>query len=76
MSASGFPARSRFGCNEVTKSYSGAVALADVSLEVRERELALVFGRSGSGKSTLLMVAGGRIDPDRGSGRAGVDNLA
>jgi putative ABC transport system ATP-binding protein len=51
----------------VTKSYSGATALAGVSLEVRERELALVFGRSGSGKSTLLMVAGGWIDPDHGA---------
>ena len=53
--------------HEVTKSYAGTAVLADVSLEVRERELALVFGRSGSGKSTLLMVAGGWIDPDRGT---------
>ena len=52
--------------DEVTKSYSGAAAVAGVSLEVREGELALVFGRSGSGKSTLLMAAGGWIDLDRG----------
>ena len=44
----------------------GMPSIADVSLDVREGELALVFGRSGSGKSTLLMVAGGWIDPDRG----------
>jgi ABC-type lipoprotein export system ATPase subunit len=50
-----------------TKSYSGSVVLADVSLSVRAGELVLVVGRSGSGKSTLLMLTGGWIEPDSGT---------
>jgi putative ABC transport system ATP-binding protein len=51
----------------LTKSYEGVVVLADASVSVRAGELALVVGRSGSGKSTLLMLAGGWIEPDRGT---------
>jgi ABC-type lipoprotein export system ATPase subunit len=51
----------------LTKSYEGVVVLADASVSVRSGELALVVGRSGSGKSTLLMLAGGWIEPDRGT---------
>ena len=60
------PGKVALRLREVTKTYSGAAVIAGVSLDVREGELGLVFGRSGSGKSTLLMVAGGWIDPDRG----------
>ena len=51
----------------LTKSYAGAVVLHDASVSVRSGELVLVVGRSGSGKSTLLMLAGGWIEPDRGT---------
>ena len=51
----------------LTKSYGGAVVLENASISVRAGELALVVGRSGSGKSTLLMLAGGWIEPERGT---------
>jgi len=41
------------------KSYGEAVALADVTLELRAGQLGVVVGRSGSGKSTLLHIMGG-----------------
>jgi ABC-type lipoprotein export system ATPase subunit len=53
------------------KSYDGAPALLDATLELHEGELAVVAGRSGSGKSTLLMILGGWEEPDRGELRAG-----
>jgi putative ABC transport system ATP-binding protein len=51
----------------LTKSYGNAVVLDGASISVRSGELVLVVGRSGSGKSTLLMLAGGWIEPDRGT---------
>ena len=51
----------------LTKTYAGATVLENASVTVRAGELALVVGRSGSGKSTLLMLAGGWIEPDRGT---------
>jgi putative ABC transport system ATP-binding protein len=53
------------------KSYRGAPAVVDVSLELRAGELAAVVGRSGSGKSTLLMLLGGWLRPDTGELTAG-----
>ena len=43
------------------------VALADVTLAVRERDALVLWGRSGSGKSTLLHVLGGLLEPTRGT---------
>ena len=48
-------------------NYGSTRALADVAIELREGELAVVVGRSGSGKSTLLMLLGGWLE---GSGSA------
>ncbi|HTE18702.1 MAG TPA: ABC transporter ATP-binding protein [Armatimonadota bacterium] len=51
---------------EVSKSYSGSLALTPTSLEVpAERCLALI-GPSGCGKSTLLRLVVGLITPDAG----------
>ena len=62
------PGRVELKLDGLTKSYPGAdAALRDASLTVRARELALIVGRSGSGKSTLLMLAGGWIEPNRGT---------
>ena len=43
-----------FGLEQVAVSYSGTVAVADVSLDVRANEIAALIGPSGCGKSTLL----------------------
>lgn len=55
----------------VCKSYgvgSGkTIALNDVSFEIYEGELLVIFGNSGSGKSTLLNMIGGMDKPDSGS---------
>jgi putative ABC transport system ATP-binding protein len=40
--------------------------LADLSLELYEREIAAVVGSRGEGKTTLLQIAGGIERPDRG----------
>ncbi|MFQ5852516.1 MAG: ABC transporter ATP-binding protein [Candidatus Binatia bacterium] len=49
----------RQGKNEIT-------ALAGVSLQIREREFAVIMGPSGSGKSTLLHLMGGLDRPTEG----------
>jgi len=45
---------------------TGVTALAEVDVEVRERERVALFGPSGSGKTTLLHVLGGLVVPQRG----------
>ncbi len=44
-----------------------AVALQGLSLDVRERELLVVFGPSGSGKTTLLRILAGLDRPSAGT---------
>jgi len=48
------------------KNYGRITALADVSLNLRPREILAIVGESGSGKTTLLNVLAGRIAPDAG----------
>ena len=43
-----------FGLDDVEVTYSGVIAVAGVSLEVRANEIAALIGPSGCGKSTLL----------------------
>src|SRR6201987_75691 len=43
------------------------LALADVSLEVRDREFVALLGPSGCGKSTLLYLVGGFLPVERGA---------
>ena len=52
--------------NRVSKSYSGAPALLEVSLDVERGEFVALVGRSGCGKSTLLNVAGAMDFPTSG----------
>ncbi|QWC84660.1 ABC transporter ATP-binding protein [Nocardioidaceae bacterium] len=61
----------------VTHRYSraGDVVLADVDLEVTDREMVAVLGPSGTGKSTLLRVAAGLVAPVSGTVRLGGEDV-
>ncbi|MDX3800593.1 ABC transporter ATP-binding protein [Streptomyces sp. AK04-3B] len=50
----------------LVKKYGSTTALADVDVEVRERDSLAIMGPSGSGKSTLLHTLAGIIRPDGG----------
>jgi len=51
----------------LTKSFSGFVAVADVSFTVDTRKIAAVIGPNGAGKSTLLAVLAGTLPASSGS---------
>ncbi len=50
----------------LTKAFEGNIALNDVNLHVREREIFGLVGPDGAGKTTLMRVVCGLITPDRG----------
>jgi ABC-type Fe3+/spermidine/putrescine transport system ATPase subunit len=50
----------------VTKRFGDALALADVSFDVTEGEIACLLGPSGCGKTTLLRIVAGLETPDAG----------
>lgn len=51
----------------LTKSFNGDCALADVSFRVEENSYVSLLGASGSGKSVLLRIIAGLLAPDIGS---------
>ncbi|KON29737.1 hypothetical protein AC482_05765 [miscellaneous Crenarchaeota group-15 archaeon DG-45] len=53
-------------CRNLWKVYGDVVALRDVSLEIREGDIKLVFGPSGSGKSTLARCLAMLTTPTKG----------
>lgn len=46
----------------LTVHYGGYLALDDVAIEVRQREIICVMGANGSGKSTLLNAVSGLVE--------------
>lgn len=52
--------------DEIFRQTESVVAVNDVSLSVRERELFVVMGLSGSGKSTLIRCLNRLIEPSSG----------
>ena len=51
---------------QVSKDYSGATAVSDVSVNIAEGEFFVLLGPSGSGKSTLLRAIAGLTTIDHG----------
>ena len=51
----------------VSKSFGGARALCDVSLQVRGGEVHALCGENGAGKSTLVKIITGAHQPDSGT---------
>jgi phospholipid/cholesterol/gamma-HCH transport system ATP-binding protein len=60
-------AKSVLRFEHVSVSFEGALALDDVSFEIREGESRIVLGSAGSGKTVLLKTALGLVRPDSGS---------
>ena len=50
----------------LSKSFGDMVVLDNISLNIREEENVVVFGRSGSGKSVLLKCIVRLMEPDSG----------
>lgn len=53
-------------CRNLWKKYGKIVAVRDVSLEIREGEIKVLFGPSGSGKSTLARCLAVLTKPTKG----------
>jgi polar amino acid transport system ATP-binding protein len=53
-------------CRNLWKIYGDIVAVRDISLQIREGEIKLIFGPSGSGKSTLLRCLAMLTPPTKG----------
>ncbi|MEO8223619.1 MAG: ATP-binding cassette domain-containing protein [Gammaproteobacteria bacterium] len=53
--------------DKLTKTFSGAVAVRNVSLRVAAGELLVLVGGSGSGKTTTLKMINRLIEPDSGT---------
>ena len=50
----------------ISLSFGGVIAIADVSFEIREREILAIIGPNGAGKSSMLNVINGFYHPDEG----------
>jgi polar amino acid transport system ATP-binding protein len=53
-------------CKNLWKAYGKIIAVKDVSFQIREGEIKLIFGPSGSGKSTFLRCLAMLTTPDKG----------
>jgi ABC-type sugar transport system ATPase subunit len=66
--------------SRISKSFGGAKALNDVSVDFRAGEVHALLGENGAGKSTLVKVIAGVVNPDAGEvtfpGGSGTSDVA
>lgn len=60
------PSRAWLRMENIRKEFPGVVAVQDVTLSVRPREIVGLVGENGAGKSTLMRILAGFHRPDRG----------
>ena len=60
------PRRPLLRVSHLSKTFTGAQALDDVSFEVAAGEVLAIVGQNGSGKSTLVKLLAGLLQPDSG----------
>jgi spermidine/putrescine ABC transporter ATP-binding subunit len=60
------PSRVAVSIRDVSRSFSGVVALHAVTLDVRDGEFFSLLGPSGCGKTTLLRIIAGFVPPSTG----------
>ena len=65
----------RLVIDDVSKSFNGHAALANVSFTVAEHEFVAILGPSGAGKTTLFRCIAGLLKPDRGVARLGTQDI-
>jgi ABC-type sugar transport system ATPase subunit len=53
--------------SSITKTFSGVVALKDVTLDLAKGEIHGIIGENGAGKSTLMNILSGVFHPDSGT---------
>ena len=66
---------SRVELKGVSKRYGDAVAVRDLSLDIREGEFLTLLGPSGCGKTTTLRMIAGFVLPTSGTVRLGDDDV-
>lgn len=65
-SAASTPGPVTIRLSEISKFYSGAPALSDVSVEFYAGEVHAILGENGAGKSTLMNIIAGVLQPEIG----------
>lgn len=58
--------QSRLSVRNMSKTFSGQLALNHVDLDIRSGEVHALVGENGSGKSTFIKILAGYYDPDEG----------